>query len=83
MWVTRSVEHLHLQGDLFVCLAHEAVEVTAAAQGTVFGDSTGRKAAMELSTSQKNIPSRALSTLSSAKESQVDEHLVGVHHDYC
>lgn len=61
-------------------LTHEAMEVTTAAQTTIFGHKTWSKAAMKVSASQTHVPSRTYSTLSHAKESQGDDHLFGVHH---
>lgn len=79
VWVTWSVQHLDLQGYLLPSSTHEAMEVTTAAQTTIFGHRTWSKAAEEVTASQKNVPSRTFSTLSHAKQGQVDSHLVGVH----
>lgn len=80
VWITWSVQHLDLQGYLLATSTHEATEVTTAAQTTVFGYRTWRKAAVEVSAPQKNVPSRTFSTLSHAKEGQIDDHLAGVCH---
>lgn len=78
--VTWRVQHLDLQSHLLPSSTHEAAEVTAAAQTTISGHRAWSKAAVEVSASQNNVPSRTFSTLSHAKEGQVDGHLVGVHH---
>lgn len=78
--ITWGVQHLDLQGYLLPSSTHEAMEVTAAAQTTIFGHRTWSKGAVEVSASQKNVSSRTFPTLSQAKEGQVDDHLVGVRH---
>jgi hypothetical protein len=82
VWIPWSVQYLYLKADLLSPSTHEAMEVTAAAQAALFGYGAWSKATVEVSTSQKNIPSRAFPTLSPAKDSQVDDHLVGVCHSY-
>lgn len=80
VWITWSVQHLDLQGYLLPPSTHEGMEVTTAPKSAIFGHRTWRKAAVEVSASQKNVPSRTFSTLSHAKEGQVDGQLVGVHY---
>lgn len=80
VWITRGVQHSKLQDDLLPLSPHEIVQVTTAAKVTTFGHGTRSKAAMEVSASQKNVPSRAFSTLGHTKESQVDDYLVGISH---
>lgn len=80
VWIPWSVQYLYLQGYFLSASTHETVEVTTAAQAALFGYRAWRETTVEVGTSQKNIPSRTFPTLSPAKDSQIDDHLVGICH---